>query len=300
MDFNEKQEGIIILSISGVLLIALISLVTIAIIYQIPSIVVAAGSTLLGTLCGVLIPRGLSMFFNPDLDPEFQFHRPIVVPKTNHDMGSNPHILRLPVSAKNGSIKDVKAELTEITPSPDSQHEYIHDNQFDFRKGTTTLFWADKYEPHSNVLHHELRTPKQVLEHMVTHHLSAAKPIDKLDERDEGSENSNEVSGDAPYDDEKDTEASEYINLMLKIEGISETFIADAVGTAGGDCSDALEYCSDDTLTEDYRCAEGEFVCVIKVSGDEVTSQFIRVVVRTGPNVSDLERVSDKPELVDS
>lgn len=264
MSLTHRQEGAVLLIIALGLLIVLMTLVSGAILYSLPNVLVIAGATFLATLCGAIIPKGIGKVFHPELDVK----DPYITRIEEHSMGFDPILVRLPVTAKRASINDVYAEVLSVVLFKESDHNQNHFVNGEFLlRGDRKLFWAEHYKPHTDDIHSKLEKPKEVLRHMQDKHLSAAGIIDELDEGD-----------------------VEYVNICLKIEGLPETFLADSIGTAGGKYSDAIEFCQqyDSKEDTDKEFTNGEFECKVKIGGEGVESKEESIIFTTGPSVLDL------------
>lgn len=264
MALTNRQEGIAGLAIAMSLLVLLLVITYMSTIDYIPSIFAIAGITLLATVCGAIIPQSL----NKILHPGFEIEDPRIERVENHDMGADPILIRVPVTAKRGDINEAYAEVISIRLRSNSKYNKSNYTVDDFSlRGNQELFWADHYEPHSDIEHSEFDTSKKVLKHMVDEHLSDAGPINHI------------AAG-----------STEYINIIMKVEGLPESFIADSIGSTGGKYSDATEFYSeyDPEQDDDNEFTVGEFEYEIRIGGDNVRNKTTTIVFRTGPSILDL------------
>lgn len=192
--------------------------------------------------------------------PKIVIGEPVVEspPEDEHSMPKNTKHLRLPVSAKNRTIHDVRARIVggseELRP-----------------RGKRELFWAREFRPHGDEIHKKLDDSIDVLRHMGEYHLSAAGPIGSI------SPNQN----------------TEYVNIVMKIEGLPATFLTNAEGDAGGKYPDWETFCSnyDSEVDDDGEFLEGEYFVEVEIDGDSGPCEFVSVPFKTGPEFDDLDKV---------
>ena len=264
ISLTNRQEGIVGLSIAMGLFILLLSFSYISAIGYIPNIVVIAGITLLATVCGAIIPQSIKKIFHPEL----KIKEPRIDRIENHGMGADPILIRVPVTAKRGDINEAYAEVIDIELKPNSKYNKSNYTTGDFSlRGDGILFWADHYEPHSDIDHSKFDDSQKVLKHMMDEHLSDAGSINHIAAR-----------------------STEYVNIIMKVEGLPESFITDAIGITGGKYSDATEFYSEygPEQNDDNEFTMGEFEYKIRIGGSNVRNKTTTIVFRTGPSILDL------------
>ena len=190
----------------------------------------------IGGVIGALIP----LTYDRLTKPEIRIGDPFIETEDEHPMPRNTRHLRLPVDVERATVKEVQSKI-------------IGGSQEFIPRGKRDLLLTRNYKDHSNAIHYGLSDAIDVLCHMGKYHLRGAGPIGSI------SSNGN----------------PEYVNLVMKIEGLPATFVANAEGKSPGKYQDweafRLNYNPDEDNRDEF--CTGEFKLKIEITGEETRSK---------------------------
>jgi hypothetical protein len=246
-----KYEGTFLLLLITLLILVLFLTVLANQVGVVSDLVINISTPTIAAIIGALAP----VTYKRLTRPKIVIGEPVVEspPENGHSMPKNTKHLRLPVSAKNRTIHDVRARI--VGGSEDLRP-----------RGKRELFWAREFRPHGDEIHKNLDESIDVLRHMGEYHLSAAGPIGSI------SPNQN----------------TEYVNIVMKVEDLPATFLTNAEGDAGGKYPDWETFCSnyDPKVDNNNEFLEGKYIVEVEIDGESVSVPF-----KTGPEFGDLESI---------
>jgi hypothetical protein len=172
-------------------------------------------------------------------------------------------LLRIPVEVRRGTVHDVRAKV-------------VGGSQEFRTRGKRELLWSGQFEPHGDIIHQNLETELDVLNHIGDKHLSASGPIGSI----------------------TPNQTSDFVDVIFKVENIPATFLTNTEGEAGGKYPDLETFCSNYSSGEnnENEFAAGEYELKIEIEGDVGNSELRAISFETGPCLDDLDIIDTTTE----
>lgn len=216
---------------------------------------ISLGGIIAGTLIRSLtelFPQGKILIDN--LEKNFE----------QNDMSCRTAHIRLKVGAKGESLENVRVTLKEIKPADNSIGNYDISETHD----KLEFFWPENVKTHVDIDHRTLDSPEKVLEHMGKCHFDSKTTLGFLEKG-----------------------SFKKVNLIIKIDGIKETFLAipSARGGAYNNWCDYIKYYSDNHNAE-FPTGEFWMKILVSTSTEGVRKQTKIIKFKTGHEIGDLEK----------